>query len=122
MIYFLLISFGLSILISLIVMLTGGHASKYIGIGYVSMFIPAIAVVIMKLFFKAETGAVDWNKFPVKWNSLYRGYSNVSISGDQSIRVYRSRGSDRVVVGKVRQYMDHLSGSRIIEQLGAICV
>ncbi|MCW5912842.1 MAG: CPBP family intramembrane metalloprotease [Cyclobacteriaceae bacterium] len=67
LIYFLLLNFALGILISLIVMRTGGHDSEYIGIGYVSMFIPAISVLIMKLFFKAEVGTIDWNKFPIKW-------------------------------------------------------
>ncbi len=67
LIYFLSLNFGLSILISLIVMLTGGHDSKYIGIGYISMLIPAISVLIMKLLFKAKTGAVGWNRFPIKW-------------------------------------------------------
>lgn len=48
-------------------MLTGGHDSKYIGIGYVSMFIPAISVLIMELIFSAQTGAIGWDQFPVKW-------------------------------------------------------
>lgn len=44
---YLLIAYSFSILLSLIVGLTGGYRSRLIGLGYLSMFLPAIAVLIV---------------------------------------------------------------------------
>jgi len=45
---YILITFTLSIAVSLAVGLTGGHNSPIINLGYVSMFIPAIALAVLK--------------------------------------------------------------------------
>jgi uncharacterized protein len=65
--YFLFICFGFSFLISLLVKFTGGHDSKYIWVAYLSMFIPAIAVLLMRILFKLKTDNPGWGKFPLKW-------------------------------------------------------
>ena len=39
-------SYALAIALSLVVGLTGGHESPLIGLGYVSMFLPAVSVLI----------------------------------------------------------------------------
>ncbi len=64
---FVAINYALSILLSLFIGITGGHKSKFIGLGYISMFIPAVAVLIMTKEFKVPVNKFDWNRFPVKW-------------------------------------------------------
>ncbi len=66
LIIFITINYTLSILLSLFMGLTGGHESRFISLGYISMFIPAIAVLIMTAVFKTALN-VDWQRFPVKW-------------------------------------------------------
>lgn len=67
LIIFITISYALSILLSLFIGLTGGHESKFISLSYISMFIPAIAVLIMTNVFKAPVNKFDWNRFSLKW-------------------------------------------------------
>ena len=45
---YVLVAYSLSILLSLVIGLTGGYRSKLIGLGYLSMFLPAIAVVAVR--------------------------------------------------------------------------
>jgi hypothetical protein len=44
---FVVIAYALSITLSLVVWLTGGHERPLIGLRYLSMFIPAVAVLIV---------------------------------------------------------------------------
>ncbi|MFT3750898.1 MAG: CPBP family intramembrane metalloprotease [Agriterribacter sp.] len=67
LIVFIVITFSLSILLSLIIGLTGGHESRFIGLQFTSMPIPAIAVLIMTNLFKAPIKEVKWNKLPLYW-------------------------------------------------------
>lgn len=46
------IAYGLSVALSLLVGLTGGHDSKILGLGYLSMFLPAVAVSFVYLAWK----------------------------------------------------------------------
>jgi membrane protease YdiL (CAAX protease family) len=64
---FVAINYTLSILLSLFIGLTGGHESRFISLSYVSMFIPAITVLLMTAIFKAPVNKFDWNRVPVKW-------------------------------------------------------
>src|SRR5215218_4476066 len=64
---FISITFGLSILLSLFIELTGGHESKFIWLQFASMPIPAFAVLIMTYVFKAPTDEPGWNRLPIKW-------------------------------------------------------
>jgi membrane protease YdiL (CAAX protease family) len=63
---FLGIAFGLSIILSLFIGLTGGHASPYIGFGIFSMVIPALSVILVQLTMN-EGPKVDWSIFPLKY-------------------------------------------------------
>src|SRR5690242_18356323 len=67
---FIAIAFSLSILLSLFIGLTGRHESKFIWLQFVSMPIPAIAVLIMTNLFKAPVKEIKWNKLPVYWLAL----------------------------------------------------
>jgi membrane protease YdiL (CAAX protease family) len=64
---FIAITFSLSILLSLIIGLTGGHESKFIWLQFASMPIPAIATLIMTNLFNAPVKEITWNKLPVYW-------------------------------------------------------
>src|SRR3982751_6148401 len=67
LIIFIAITFGLSILLSLLIGLTGGHESKFIWLQFASMPIPAFAVLIMINIYKAPIDEPGWNKFPMPW-------------------------------------------------------
>ena len=64
---FIAITFGLSILLSLFIGLTGGHESKFISLRFASMPIPAVAVLVMTNVYKAPVPEIRWNKFSVGW-------------------------------------------------------
>ncbi len=55
---YLLIAFSLSILLSLFIGFTGGHASAFIWAGYFSMVIPAISVFVMTVIYKDPVRSV----------------------------------------------------------------
>jgi CAAX protease family protein len=63
---FVLIAYALSIALSLVVGLTGGHDSAVIGLAYLSMFLPAIAVLIVSSA-TDEAPRVRWDCFPLKY-------------------------------------------------------
>ena len=60
------IAYALAIALSLVIGLTGGHESRFIGFAYLSMFLPAIAVLIVKLV-THEAPQLHWDNFPLKW-------------------------------------------------------
>lgn len=59
-------AYGLSIALSLIVGLTGGYQSGLIGLKYLSMFLPAIAVLLVNTAMR-EGRRVDWDRFPLRY-------------------------------------------------------
>ncbi|HZX74440.1 MAG TPA: CPBP family intramembrane glutamic endopeptidase [Cyclobacteriaceae bacterium] len=63
---FIAITFGLSIALGLLIGLTGGQSSPYINLGFASMFIPAIAVSIVRATMN-EGPVINWNSFPVRY-------------------------------------------------------
>lgn len=63
---FAAVCYGLSIAIGLAVGLTGGHGSRLIGLGYASMFVPAIAVVVVRAASR-EGPRIDWSRFPIRY-------------------------------------------------------
>ena len=67
---FIAITYSLSITLSLVIGLTGGHESKFIWMRFASMPIPAVAVLIMNTVFKAPVEEQGWNKFPIRWIPL----------------------------------------------------
>jgi membrane protease YdiL (CAAX protease family) len=63
---FLSVAFGGSILLSLMIGLTGGYRSPLAGLRLLTMFVPAVAVLVAWL----TTGAgvdIEWNRFPLRW-------------------------------------------------------
>src|SRR6478736_583893 len=63
---FIAITFGLSIALGLLIGLTGGQSSPYINLGFASMFIPAVAVFIVRATMN-EGPEINWNRFPIRY-------------------------------------------------------
>lgn len=65
---FVVAAFSLSALLSLVVGLTGGYRSPLIGLQFLSMFIPALAVVIVRP--KFGPGGAHWRRLPWRFVPL----------------------------------------------------
>lgn len=63
---FVAIAYALSIGLSLVVGLTGGHESALIGLAYLSMFLPAVSVLIVRSAMN-EAPRVRWDHFPLRY-------------------------------------------------------
>jgi membrane protease YdiL (CAAX protease family) len=63
---FVATAYAFSIALSLVVGLTGGHNSPLIGLAYLSMFLPAVAVSIVNSPMN-EPPRVRWDHFPLKY-------------------------------------------------------
>jgi membrane protease YdiL (CAAX protease family) len=62
---FIVTAYALSVALSLLVGLTGGHQSPLIGLSYLSMFLPAIAVLFVTATMN-EPPRVRWHSFPIR--------------------------------------------------------
>lgn len=67
---FLSVAYLLSIALSLAIGLTGGHRSRWIGLGYVSMMIPTISVLIANAVSPGEGRPIVWNRFSLRYLPL----------------------------------------------------
>lgn len=63
---FVSIAYALSGVLSLIVGFTGGYKSALINLRYLSMVLPAVAVLIVNGAMK-EAGRVQWDRFPLRY-------------------------------------------------------
>ncbi|HEY1240088.1 MAG TPA: CPBP family intramembrane glutamic endopeptidase [Bryobacteraceae bacterium] len=63
---FVATAYTLSIALSLIVGLTGGHQSPLFGLAYLSMLVPAAAVAFVSSTMN-EPPLVQWNRFPLRY-------------------------------------------------------
>lgn len=63
---FVATAYALSILLSLVVGLTGGHESALLGLAYLSMFLPAVSVLIVRSAMN-EGPRVRWDHFPLRY-------------------------------------------------------
>lgn len=63
---FVVIAYVFSIALSLVVGLTGGHSSPIAGLGFLSMFFPAIAVLIVRFTMGEKVSSMGLNRFPVR--------------------------------------------------------
>jgi membrane protease YdiL (CAAX protease family) len=63
---FVAITYALSIGLSLVIGLTGGHESRLVGLGYATMFVPALAVFVVQSGMD-EVPGIDWRRFPLKY-------------------------------------------------------
>ena len=66
---FIVIAYALSVALSLLIGLTGGHESALIPLSYLSMFLPALAVLFVTLVMN-EAPHVRWNSFPIRFLPL----------------------------------------------------
>jgi uncharacterized protein len=60
------VCYGLSLAFSLVIGFTGGHQSALIGLSYFSMFVPAVAVVVVNSA-RHEPPRVNWTLFPIRY-------------------------------------------------------
>src|SRR5215510_3720882 len=63
---FIGIAYAFAIAIGVAVALTGGHRSPLLWLGYAAMFVPAIAVLIVRSTMN-EGLRIDWNRFPLRY-------------------------------------------------------
>lgn len=63
---FTVIAYALSITLALVIGLTGGHNSALIGLSYLSMFLPAAAVVIVSVAMN-ERPRIRWDSLPARY-------------------------------------------------------
>jgi hypothetical protein len=56
-------AFALSVVLSLVIGLTGGHESAFIDLAYLSMFLPAISVLMVTVAM-GEALRIRWDHFP----------------------------------------------------------
>ena len=63
---FVVIAYALSAALSLVVGLTGGHQSPLIGLGIISMFLPAIAVLIVQSTMD-EPPRIEWQRLALAY-------------------------------------------------------
>ncbi|MEM7034999.1 MAG: CPBP family intramembrane glutamic endopeptidase [Chloroflexota bacterium] len=61
------VTYGLSILLSIVIGLTGGKDSNLIGLGFGAFFFPAIAVLVVRYGFDARIADAGWRKFSIIW-------------------------------------------------------
>jgi CAAX protease family protein len=66
MLAFVAIAYALSIALSLVVGLTGGYESPLAGLRFLSMFIPAVAVLIVRSAMNEDV-RIDWDRLPLKY-------------------------------------------------------
>ena len=66
---FIGIAYAFAIAIGVAVALTGGHRSPLLWLGYASMFVPAIAVLIVRSTMN-EGLRIDWSRLPLKYVPL----------------------------------------------------
>jgi membrane protease YdiL (CAAX protease family) len=66
---FIVIAYVLSVALSLLIGLTGGHESALIPLSYLSMFLPGLAVLLVNLVMH-EAPHVSWDSFPIRFLPL----------------------------------------------------
>jgi len=65
---FIAVAYTLSIAFSLVVGLTGGGESPLaLGFGVASMFVPAVAMLVVVFAMKAKAPSLGWNRFPLSY-------------------------------------------------------
>jgi membrane protease YdiL (CAAX protease family) len=64
------ITYALSIALGLAVGLTGGHKSSLVRLGVITMFVPAIAVLVVGFSMKEKVPSFGWSRVPLKYLPL----------------------------------------------------
>src|SRR5437762_13805924 len=66
---FVAVAYALSGALSVVVWATGGYQSPLVGLGFVTMFLPTLAVLIVRSALN-EGLAIDWNRLPARYLPL----------------------------------------------------
>src|SRR5690242_5875785 len=64
---FIAVAYALSVALSLLIGLTGGYRSRWIGLGYLSMLIPAASVLITIVLTRDRQRPIGWDRFPLRY-------------------------------------------------------
>jgi membrane protease YdiL (CAAX protease family) len=64
---FIATAYALSVGLSLVIGLTGGYQSRWIGLGYLSMLIPAAAVLLTNASIGEQRRPSGWDRFPARY-------------------------------------------------------
>src|SRR5689334_11290715 len=64
---FVSVAYLLAIALSLLIGLTGGSRSRWIGLGYLSMLVPTVSVLTVNVFEKGEPPLIHWGRLPWKY-------------------------------------------------------
>ena len=67
---FIAIVYALSVALSLLIGVTGGYRSRWIGLGYVSMLFPAVSVLITNVVVRDKKRAIGWDRFSFEYLPL----------------------------------------------------
>ena len=67
---FIAIAYAQSMALSLVIGLTGGYRSRWIGLGYLSMLIPALSAVLANAAAEDRLWPIDWSRFPLRYLPL----------------------------------------------------
>src|SRR5260370_32137540 len=67
---FIAIAYTLSIALSLVIGLAGGYRSRWIGLGYLSMLLPAVSVLTTNAVVRDRGRGIGWDRFPLKYVPL----------------------------------------------------
>lgn len=129
---FVATAYGLSIILSLVIGLTGGHESTLIVLSYLSMFLPAISVLILALAMN-EPPRIRWDHFPLRYLPvalfLIPGIlhavmlpSMAAMQGGLQWQDWLTPGPDGLAVVAHGKHLAGRHRSRCSEQLGTVCV
>jgi membrane protease YdiL (CAAX protease family) len=64
---FVATAYALSAVLSLFIGLNGGHESPFIGLGYLSMFIPAISVAVINQIWRGSQQPIGYTRLPTRY-------------------------------------------------------
>lgn len=63
----MILSYVLAVALSLFIGFTGGHQSRFIGLGYLSMLIPTVSVALTCATRQNEGPLLGWNRFSIRY-------------------------------------------------------
>lgn len=67
MLVFIAIAYAQCSVLSLVIGLTGGYRSKWIGLGYLSMLLPTVAVILTIVGTRDRQWPVGWDRLPLRY-------------------------------------------------------
>lgn len=67
---FLAVAYTLAVTLSVVVSRTGGHDSPLVGLGFLAMFLPALAVLVVRWVVPGTAPSAGWDCFPARYVPL----------------------------------------------------